>query len=539
MKLTDQVADRVANLAFGSCGIALSATSLGLAGIAGLPALIVAGTIMGFALAAKQRHAVDDKATLGRIRNHLVAEWLSDQSFGWSDRKQIEAACDLLSEHLTQCMLSPKELADAASGPDGRRFPEAATEIVMRALVKQCPTFSTSPAKDFASAVITRAFEAAIEDETYFKKFQPHLLIETARVSGRTLGVVEDIKRDIQDLPAATASAVAGDLRAMEERILLALSSTRAEADPVSAEAFKTAVGTLLKSGNARKVHAVSLAADGDVAGAAALLLELADAQQVALADAKKQTIGTLMELGGLTLFSAPATSLAAYQRAYSLSADDQEILERVGTAMLHAGRFSEAKAVFLRVEDGNADPVLRVQAKYHRAQVSLQENDFNEAWNIFGEALEEAQAANSDFFIAACLHNLGATAIVLEHPSARQLLTDAIAFNVEGGRPHRAITSALNLAQLLMQNDEPGEAATVLLELEPMLDEDAPREHFANIIGKAGLETAMRGDIALAVSAWEASERSYRAVGSKEADKVKQLREGLIQFLESKKPPK
>lgn len=329
MKLTDQVADRVANFAFGVCSLGLGVASLpaATASMAALPAVIGAGTILGFALAAKQRHAVDHKATLDRIRNALAAEWLSDQSFGWNERVEIEAACDLLDRHLEKCMLSPKELAEAAAGNEGRRFPEAATELVISALARQCSDFLRSPIRDFAGAVITRAFDIAVEDEAYFKKFQPHLLMETARVSGMTLGAVGELKGRIHALPEATASAVAVELHAMEARILKAIVANRnGDSDPVSEEELKVAVGRMLRSGDARKQHALRLAADGDVAGATGVLTELTNLQQASLADATTQAIETLRELGALSLHSNPATAVAAYQRAYSLSTGDLEI---------------------------------------------------------------------------------------------------------------------------------------------------------------------------------------------------------------------
>ncbi|MEM6676258.1 MAG: hypothetical protein AAF675_00140 [Pseudomonadota bacterium] len=140
---------------------------------------------------AVRRHGPESEAALKSIRKRIAADLAAHAKVErWDTRADLEAADASMERALAGCFLDRKALAASARSPEG--FPGSATKLILARLAEREPaTFGQEgplAARDFADLVVRTALEAAIENESYFKNLEPHLLMVTLR----GLGIVEE-----------------------------------------------------------------------------------------------------------------------------------------------------------------------------------------------------------------------------------------------------------------------------------------------------------------------------------------------------------
>ena len=140
---------------------------------------------------AVRRHGPESAAALKSIRKRIAADLAAHAEVErWDTRFDLQAANASMERALAGCFLDRKALAASARSSEG--FPGSATKLILARLTDREPaTFGQDgppAARDFAELVVRTALEAVIENESYFKNLQPHLLMETLR----GLGAVEE-----------------------------------------------------------------------------------------------------------------------------------------------------------------------------------------------------------------------------------------------------------------------------------------------------------------------------------------------------------
>lgn len=152
---------------------------------------------------AIRRHGPESEKALAAIRTS-VREGLEQYANieGWHISAELEAADRAMERALAACFLDRRSLAESARSPEG--FPAAATEIILRKLAKIEPAFfgvdGSQIAKDYATTVINTALNASIENERYFEKLQPHLMIEALRGIGTLDNKVDNIYLEMESI---------------------------------------------------------------------------------------------------------------------------------------------------------------------------------------------------------------------------------------------------------------------------------------------------------------------------------------------------
>jgi len=209
--LTRECAQHVSAFVFGCTGVAVGIAGAGLTATIGGAALI--GTCTAAIYEDRKRHSVESEKELRRIIRRTTDDWRGDPAFAGHDAgRDLSNASDALLEHLPHCEMSREQIVACATQAPGLPFPVAATELVLAELKlrsehtygNDSPPFAT----DFARAVISTAFRAAIENRAYFEKLQPHLLFEIARTQGLTISLLDALTAKVDILPEETARAV-------------------------------------------------------------------------------------------------------------------------------------------------------------------------------------------------------------------------------------------------------------------------------------------------------------------------------------------
>jgi hypothetical protein len=157
---------------------------------------------------ALRGHGPESKAALGKIRERIAGTLLKQAEVErWDMRADLNAADIAMERALVGCFLDRKELAASARSSGG--FPNAATRLILAKLAEREPhMFGVSgppSAKQYAELVVRTALEAAIENESYFRNVQPHLLLESLKGIGtieERLGEVHGVVSKTHDLVA-------------------------------------------------------------------------------------------------------------------------------------------------------------------------------------------------------------------------------------------------------------------------------------------------------------------------------------------------
>lgn len=200
-------------LAFGGGAEAAVGVAIGGAGLAA----VVSDTV--------RRHGPESEAALKSIRKRIAADLGAHAKVErWDTRADLEAADDSMERALAGCFLDRKALAASARSPEG--FPGSATTLILARLAEREPaTFGKDgprAARDFADLVVRTALEAAIENESYFKNLQPHLLMETLRGLGTVEERVDEVHgvvTRIQGMVAELHSNRSNEIRDLVGRI--------------------------------------------------------------------------------------------------------------------------------------------------------------------------------------------------------------------------------------------------------------------------------------------------------------------------------
>ncbi|MCG7522316.1 hypothetical protein [Ruegeria sp. Ofav3-42] len=150
---------------------------------------------------AVRKHGPESRAALEKMRKSIRTDLeFYAATEGWDNRADLEAADKAMDRALTGCFLDRKELAESSRSSVG--FPDAATPLILNKLASREPTVfgpqGSDVAKKFAHLVVRAALEAAIENEGYFRRLEPHLLMETLRGIGTLEEKLTDIGNDIK-----------------------------------------------------------------------------------------------------------------------------------------------------------------------------------------------------------------------------------------------------------------------------------------------------------------------------------------------------
>lgn len=152
---------------------------------------------------AMRRHGPESEKVLAAIRTRIrdgLEQYASAER--WHISTDLESADQAMERALATCFLDRRSLAESARSPQG--FPVAATEIIFRKVAECEPSIfganGSQIVKDYAAAVIRTALEAAIENESYFEKLQPHLMIEALRGIGAIENKVDTISERVASM---------------------------------------------------------------------------------------------------------------------------------------------------------------------------------------------------------------------------------------------------------------------------------------------------------------------------------------------------
>ena len=237
MALAKECAQHVSAFVFGSVAVAC-----GVAGAGALAPVVSGATLITTILAdlyeKNQKQGAESKRVLKRIISQVTVAWRDDApGRSHEDRRDISNASDALIEFLPQCEMSRERLVACATDASALPFPQAATALVMEELADKAPDSfgeaSPAIARDFAQAVISAAFQTAIEDRAYFEKLEPHLLFEIARTNGLVISMLSDLWDRLDDLPDQTADAVVKKLPEAFAQLGLELGLTRAQTEAI------------------------------------------------------------------------------------------------------------------------------------------------------------------------------------------------------------------------------------------------------------------------------------------------------------------
>lgn len=230
MKINDTLANYLGQFCFGAAALAFPPAA------AGVTAAVGATALVAMFHAERKKHSeagqLDSEKALKKIVSKVADAWREElpmhgrHAYG----KQVSDAQDALIEALPKCRMDYRTLA-RATAKGGGEFPEKATANVMAQLADIDPaTFggeADTLARRFAADVIRAAFMGAVENENYFRKFEPELLLAMAE----KIGDIHDMQHALnalaeknfkeildsivslrQELPDATAKAVADEL---------------------------------------------------------------------------------------------------------------------------------------------------------------------------------------------------------------------------------------------------------------------------------------------------------------------------------------
>lgn len=151
------------------------------------------------------RNGPESEAALRAIRRQIAVDLHAlAEAERWDTRADVEAADAALERTLSGCFLDRRALASSARSQAG--FPAAATDLILERLAEREPaTFGREApitAVAYARLVIRTALEAAVENEAYFRKLQPHLMMEALRgigaVDERVVAVHADVTKILE-----------------------------------------------------------------------------------------------------------------------------------------------------------------------------------------------------------------------------------------------------------------------------------------------------------------------------------------------------
>lgn len=182
-----------------TCGwLAFSGGAEAIAGVA------IGGTGLASAVSSTLRkHGPESDTALRSIRKRISKDLRAFAKVEhWDNRADLAAADEAMERALVGCFLDRKALAASARSKNG--FPEEATRLILLKLAEHEKTVfgPTGPqaARDYAALVVRTALNAAIENESYFKNLQPHLLLEMLRGVGTVEEKVDAVRAEVSKI---------------------------------------------------------------------------------------------------------------------------------------------------------------------------------------------------------------------------------------------------------------------------------------------------------------------------------------------------
>lgn len=222
----------------GAVAVAIPAIS------ATLPPVIAGATLIGLVALKLENDRKKFSVECERVMKktvEAVTEASRDAQKYHEDKRRISDASDALKDLLPICEMNRRKLADCALNPDQEPFAIAAADMVLEQLALQAPD-QFGPALDlerkFASDVLRAAFTAAIENREYFKRFEPHLIMQQMRGISAIKQITSDnlsatktgnkqILAAVADLGARFELNVAPELRHKLDQPILEEGATR------------------------------------------------------------------------------------------------------------------------------------------------------------------------------------------------------------------------------------------------------------------------------------------------------------------------
>ncbi|MBF34331.1 MAG: hypothetical protein CME94_08955 [Hyphomonadaceae bacterium] len=199
MKLNDITVNYLAQFCFGAAAIAFTPVSGGVTAGVGATALVAL-----FHAERKKKKAaaqLDSDKALSQITAKIADTWRDNLPAEGRHEylKQVQLAEETLHTALPYCTMDYATLAGTTTEGAGK-FPDKATNLVMAQLADIAPEAFGQDAPDlskaFARDVIQSAFMGAIENEAYFSKFEPQLLLAIAE----KLGDIYDMQVALKEL---------------------------------------------------------------------------------------------------------------------------------------------------------------------------------------------------------------------------------------------------------------------------------------------------------------------------------------------------
>ena len=197
MKLNDTTVNYLAQFCFGAAAIAFPPAAIGATAAVGATALVA----LFHSERKKRKDAaqLDSEKALNAITAKIADEWRSNLPAQQQHEylKELHLAEEALQKALPHCTMDYATLAQTTTEGAGK-FPDKATALVVSQLAEIAPDHfgeqSQGIAKDFARDVIQSAFKGAIENEAYFEKFKPQVLLAIAEKQGEIYDMQEALK---------------------------------------------------------------------------------------------------------------------------------------------------------------------------------------------------------------------------------------------------------------------------------------------------------------------------------------------------------
>ncbi len=205
-------------------------------------------------------------------------------------------------------------------------------------------------------------------------------------------------------------SATKGDLKEAVETVIAEVQRQNPGFDPATVEAFRSSLGALAKSGDARKQKALQEYLEGDANLALSDLEELAEDQARAATVQAREMAATWKEIGALSMPVDTGRALAAYTKAVQVTPDDPEARVRLGQLFVRVGQLAEAETQYRHILDNvkNFEPWQITDALNNLGNILQIRGDLGQAEGYFQRALSLAEEGGDKPGIADSLASLG-----------------------------------------------------------------------------------------------------------------------------------
>ncbi|MEM5517840.1 hypothetical protein WNY37_12860 [Henriciella sp. AS95] len=445
VKINDTLVNYAGQFCFGAAAIAFPPVAAGVTAAVGATALVA----LFHAERRKNKDAsqLDSDKALKKITARIADEWRNDlPDFGKHDfQKELHIAEEALKTALPRCSMDYATLADATTKGAGK-FPDKATEEVLEQLARTDPSNfgenGSALAKKLADNVIRAAFMGAIENEDYFRKFQPRLLLAIAEKVGdiydMQLALKELEERNFETLTRVDERTATMDVKLDQLLAVVgSLSLKRAEEIGLNEKQIETITRSFLKQEIPTELWGTKL-----VEGATRLTEleeELArltndEPEIAALMDLAREAIDR-GDIGAADKYLAEAVQRdeEAGEQRLRRAADNEG---RRGDLAMSEGRYIKAADHFARaarlIQPFDAEDWARLKynegtAAYQRGILDPERNNLDRAVSAYRKALTERTRDRIPLDWAMTQNNLGNALLTLGARGDDNALNDAV----------------------------------------------------------------------------------------------------------------